>query len=576
MLYRQILILLCLTFLQLNASQTLYEDAEDLTTEKWAIFDNTPEGATINNTFDVEKSSQVITLHGDGTRNGYRIGSWPGREGAWNNQSEFILSVDMKFGSYYTFYVILETSQGRRYLYYSSQNSDRGILYSRYIHIGLGTKHLNNQWYTERRDLEADLHRYEPDNQLIAVHGILFRGSGSIDNIMLSKIHPSTLYEDAEDLTTEKWAIFDNTPEGATINNTFDVEKSSQVITLHGDGTRNGYRIGSWPGREGAWNNQSEFILSVDMKFGSYYTFYVILETSQGRRYLYYSSQNSDRGILYSRYIHIGLGTKHLNNQWYTERRDLEADLHRYEPDNQLIAVHGILFRGTGSIDNIMLSKIQNVRDNHPFAAIRNMIHNEGQKTDYICVGDSTRAISHHEGQYLFNEVSNALSAYGVTSHLLARRGHKASQFLNESDHPTWRDVVAVIPNDGTYAIVDICLGINDYWGGDGESIFNSITQAISRIKSQKPNTKFILSMPNRVYIPDNARASNRQTDYLKDIYLRLSQTLNLPLNNVVDAVMPSHESTQASWYRDDGYFVHMSREGQHLVAQYILSNLTK
>jgi len=207
------------------------------------------------------------------------------------------------------------------------------------------------------------------------------------------------------------------------------------------------------------------------------------------------------------------------------------------------------------------------------FNAIKALISNanQGLITDatYICVGDSTRAESRHEGQYLFYEMSSKLRQYNLSSHLLARAGHEAKQFLNETASPTWRETVDLIPGDGNHCIVDISLGINDYWNYGGTSnIQSDIKNAILKIKALKPLTHFVLSMPNRAYNDDT------MTQDLKNIYISLSYELNIPLNNIVDDLMPTQYETPYSWYRDDGFNVHLSREGQSVIAEYILGNM--
>ena len=192
------------------------------------------------------------------------------------------------------------------------------------------------------------------------------------------------------------------------------------------------------------------------------------------------------------------------------------------------------------------------------------LIHN----VTYICIGDSTRAKSKHHGRYIFHDIRDRLKQYNVKSHLLARAGHEISQFVDESAYPTWRDTVALIPGNGQNCIVDICLGINDYWNLDSETIKPNIRAAIRKIRARKPQTHFVLTMPNRVY--DDKYMTNK----LKYFYQSLAKELGLPLNNIVRGVMPTQDSTPYRWYRDDGFNVHMSREGQDLVAQFILENL--
>ncbi len=210
--------------------------------------------------------------------------------------------------------------------------------------------------------------------------------------------------------------------------------------------------------------------------------------------------------------------------------------------------------------------------DDGTFTAIHTIISDANQNlisdATYICVGDSTRAESRYEGQYLFYTLDDTLRQYNITSHLLARAGHQALEFNNQTAYPTWRDAVSYIPQDGDHTIVDISLGINDYWEQHPERIKRDLKDAILKIKSQKPKTHFLLTVPNRAY------NNNEMTLFLRNIYEELSLELHIPLNNLIDGLMPSQEATPYSWYRNDGFNVHLSREGQRVVAAFILKNL--
>ena len=361
--YQKILLSFLISVSTLQAAETIYEDAEDNANSRWFIYDDTPAGATVENVFDIDKQSRVIKLSGTTTRNGYALGNWSGRDGAWANRDEKLLSMDLKFSEFYRIYVILETTEGRKYLYYTSQSNDRGKLGSSYIHIGLGSNHMDGQWYTENRDLEADLQRYEPNNRLLAVHGVLFRGSGSVDNVKLSDGKPiiqpleQIIYEDGQDLNTEGWSIYDASPAGATINNVYDSDKKSRVIQLQGEGARNGYMFGNWGGRAGALNEQNRKRLTFNMNFSAGFSFYVTVQTTNGQRYLYYTQASANRGLISNRYIHYGLGSGYSDGEWHLFSRDLEADLQAVEAGNSIISIDGILVRGSGKLDDIILSQ---------------------------------------------------------------------------------------------------------------------------------------------------------------------------------------------------------------------------
>jgi hypothetical protein len=178
----------------------------------------------------------------------------------------------------------------------------------------------------------------------------------------------------------------------------------------------------------------------------------------------------------------------------------------------------------------------------------------------YICVGDSTRVNSE-----LFGEVQEGLSYSGVQSILMARYGHSLSDFNHGNAYPTTQDVIYNIPGDGEHTIVDISLGINDRYH-DSSTIKRDLIQAIQKIREYRPETNFVLTTPNRLYYDD---ASTRK---LRNVYHDVANEMYLGLNAVVDGLMPSADATPASWYQSDG--VHLSSEGQHQVAQFILRNM--
>ena len=181
-------ILLFLTLLLSNASYaTMYEDAEDESTNKWSVYDNTPLGAFVNNVYLQDRQSNAIQLVGKDRKNGHILGNWEGRDGAWNNTSEHTLKWDLKFDNSYTVYIRVMTQKGARYIYYTESEKSEGKRDSTYIHIGLGTKTRNGTCQTITRDLAADLKMYESSNKLIAVNAFLIRGNGFVDNVALTK-----------------------------------------------------------------------------------------------------------------------------------------------------------------------------------------------------------------------------------------------------------------------------------------------------------------------------------------------------------------------------------------------------
>ncbi|HFU76674.1 MAG TPA: hypothetical protein ENK66_10560 [Arcobacter sp.] len=168
-------------------SGTIYENAENGNTEGWRIYDYSGENPNISNEFDQEKNSFVIKLQGEGSKNAFILGDFfPQRKG-WDNKTEHNLKWDMNFLQDFTIYIRINTTKGLKYLCYTPINMDLGSQsQNRYYHHGIGDDSKNGTWQTISRDLESDLKKFDPDNNLISVLGFLVRGNGKIDNIELN------------------------------------------------------------------------------------------------------------------------------------------------------------------------------------------------------------------------------------------------------------------------------------------------------------------------------------------------------------------------------------------------------
>jgi len=163
-------------------SGTIYEDAEDGTINGWVIYDNTPDGATIENIYDADRKNNVIKFTGSGTSNGYRLREADNSK--WYNTSQFVIVWSMKYSESFVVYIDVETTEGHRYLYYTPLNFDQ-LGNGEYVHHGLGTEVVDGKWHTYVRDLEADLADAQPELTILEVNGFLIRGSGRVDDIKL-------------------------------------------------------------------------------------------------------------------------------------------------------------------------------------------------------------------------------------------------------------------------------------------------------------------------------------------------------------------------------------------------------
>ena len=334
--------------------ETVYEDAENSGIANWSIYDNDPIGAEISNVYDELRQSNVIKLNGSGTANGYHLSQANGC--IWNNSEQFVLEWSMKFQQKYTVYVDVQTTSGRRLLTYKPVDID-ALGNDKYVYHGLGSNSIDGIWRTFTRDLKSDLDEAQPSNTLLAVNGFYIRGSGIIDDVKLLQSIPiyenfPTVYEDAEDNDIANWSIYDNDPTGAEISNVYDDDRQSRVIKFNGIGTANGYHLSKADGSN--WANSEQFILEWSMKFSSFFTVYVVVETTVGERYLTYKPvdyNNLGDGL----YVYHGLGSDAYNGQWNTFERNLQEDLFKAQSDAQILEVNGFSIRGDGFVDDIIL-----------------------------------------------------------------------------------------------------------------------------------------------------------------------------------------------------------------------------
>ena len=175
-------LLLALFIMTSSLLAKVYEDAEDGNTKGWRVYDSTPAGAKIFNEYDSTKGSKVIRLQSTRTNNGFVLGNWEGRAGAWADTSSTTIKWSMEFSELFVVYIRVMTTNGARYIQYTSDNSSIGGT-GTYVKLGLGTSSYNGTWQTFTRDLQADLAQFQPGNTITAINGLLIRGSGLVDDI---------------------------------------------------------------------------------------------------------------------------------------------------------------------------------------------------------------------------------------------------------------------------------------------------------------------------------------------------------------------------------------------------------
>ena len=164
-----------------------------------------------------------------------------------------------------------------------------------------------------------------------------------------SSVPGSILYENGEGTTTG-WDIYDNDPAGATITRVYDNERASNVVLFTGSGTNNGYRLRQANGSY--WNDTHFKSIEWSMRYSEPFTVYIAAQTTNGFRYLYYTSAATST-LGDSTYVHHGLGATFQDGNWHTVIRNLEQDLKEAQPDNELQSILGFLIRGSGKVDDV-------------------------------------------------------------------------------------------------------------------------------------------------------------------------------------------------------------------------------
>ncbi len=176
-------------------------------------------------------------------------------------------------------------------------------------------------------------------------------GNGAFTTRVVEVVDGMAKHEDAEDGNITGWSRYWVAANSAVSN---VADNGGRAIAFVGtDGVGNGYKFDLTPEVSGG------FVTSWDMKYAVPFKFMVkVRTTTHDPLYIYYAPDDLDRGYELSNgnhYIHNALGSDMLDGTWHTFSRDLEADLKRVLPDEEIEAILGFRMRGSnGRIDNII------------------------------------------------------------------------------------------------------------------------------------------------------------------------------------------------------------------------------
>lgn len=148
---------------------------------------------------EVKSNDGAIEFIGNGTKTGFYLSFNPIIKCNLQNH-RYRVTWKMKAKRYSKTYIQIMTKNGIRYLTYYPIKQDLGKS-GRFLQFGLDRSFStliqsppnsgrwvkehsrNGRWHTFTRDIERDLKRYEPDNELLEIRAFFIRGSVLIDNV---------------------------------------------------------------------------------------------------------------------------------------------------------------------------------------------------------------------------------------------------------------------------------------------------------------------------------------------------------------------------------------------------------
>ncbi len=319
-----------------------YEDAESGSASKWSI--RSGESGDVINVMDSEGQSRVIEFSSGGS---YMIGARSGEE-AWSDKRSKSISFRLKSKLKETIYVLIDTKEGQRKLFYRTDTANRGLKHGFIggIHHGLGTSISNESWRTITRDLESDLKDAEPDNELTAVNGLIHNGGAGnrIDDIILYNPNRDHYLTKIKQVENALQLIINNDQDHILQWRFKDFGSEPQILSANPD--------------------ERGTIVDPDA-----FEFRVRVKTSQGERDLIYTLGLKDRGLIEEgKTIHHALGDDRTIGSvwagddpmnelglWQTITRDLQEDIHDFEPKNNLLSVENFVIKKRGLIDDVQM-----------------------------------------------------------------------------------------------------------------------------------------------------------------------------------------------------------------------------
>jgi hypothetical protein len=452
--------------LSLNAT-TIYYNGEGNDVGAWSIEPGGTDNASITEVHDDTLNSTVMQFTDGGV---YRLRMPDGS--LWANETEKILSFDMRLNSYYTIYVYVDTLDGVRKLFYNAINvhvghHNTGILNA----IGNNrtyAQHSNSRegWVRAILDLDRELTDTEPDNRVVRVLSMKIAGtSGRVDNVSLDNPNRTTYADDTED-----WHLTAGLPAGGSIEEIEESPERGEVISFSGTNNSNSYTTGAVSGAE-AWNDTTNDIIQWKMKTDTNYKFIVHTTTANGARDMVYVTDRADSDYNSATgEIGIGIGWSRdsdgasygdgTDGRWQTMTRNIAIDIEEFETGNTLTAINGVTVIGVdGRTTNANMTASEILLDDLQLfpSIVPTLATGEADELHAWNIGETSVSISfvdHSEGEAGFRYINTDTGAQ-VGADLPAKSGTGGStigSITGLTQNTTYHISVETFFNDGRTA----------------------------------------------------------------------------------------------------------------------------
>jgi|GEM_PF-3154747 len=215
---------------------TIYEDAQDGLVDGWVIYKEDNE-TNISNIYDVDKASNVIKLERGAMSDTYFV--LGDKNSGWANNDSNTIQWSMNTTNTFKITILVETTNGTRYIKYDDSNTNRGQYKEDSIQYGLGTASKDGTWKTFTRNLALDLkdanrssllpeiQQAEANNTIVSINGFRIDGNMRVDNIAM--IQDGTVTEDTNTTVVESPTI-----PNPVETNTTTVTDQNQTIDING------------------------------------------------------------------------------------------------------------------------------------------------------------------------------------------------------------------------------------------------------------------------------------------------------------------------------------------------------